>query len=108
VRSLLMLVCLIGSIYAISKFGDPITGTWVCSSVNAEGHSERSCTSDPRLQLKANHTYEWGREKGAWLYRLGAVTFSDLRAVGRLNSDRKLITEFDRNGKHYIMTFYKR
>ena len=107
-RGLLMLGCLIASIYAMSRMGDSIAGTWVCSSVNAGAHSERSCTSEPGLQLKADHTYQWGREKGAWQYRLSVVRFSDLQAIGRLNSDGKLVTEFDRNGKHYILTFYKR
>jgi hypothetical protein len=103
-----MLVCLIASIYAMSKFGDPIAGTWVCSSVNGGARSERSCTSEPGLQLKADHTYEWGGEKGAFRYSQGVVRFSHLRAMGRLNPDGKLITEFDRNGKHYVLTFYKR
>jgi hypothetical protein len=108
VRSLLMLMCLFASIYAMSKFGDPIAGTWVCSSVNAGPRSERSCTSEPGLQLKQDHSYEWGREKGAWQYTLGIIRFSELRVKGRLNSDGKLITEFDRDGKHYVLTFYKR
>ena len=107
-RSLFMLGCLIASIYAMSRMGDSIAGTWVCSSVNTGAHFARSCTSEPGLQLKADHTYQWGREKGAWQYRLGVVRFSDLQAIGRLNSDGKLITEFDRDGKHYVLTFYKR
>jgi hypothetical protein len=108
VRGLLMLGCLIASIYAMSRMGDSITGAWVCSSVNAGAHSERSCTSQPGLHLNADHTYQWGHEKGAWQVRLGVVRFSDLRAMGRLNPDGKLITEFDREGKHYVLTFYKR
>jgi hypothetical protein len=108
VRSLLMLGCLIASIYAMSRMGDSIAGAWVCSAVNAGAHSARSCTSEPGLHLNEDHTYQWGREKGAWQVRLGVVRFSDLQAIGRLNSDGKLITEFDRNGKHYVLTFYKR
>jgi len=108
VRSLFMLGCLIASIYAMSRMGDSIAGAWVCSSVNTGAHFARSCTSEPGLQLKADHTYQWGREKGAWQYRLGVVRFSDLEAIGRLNSDGKLVTEFDRDGKHYVLTFYKR
>lgn len=107
-RSLLMLVCLIASIYAMSRMGDSIAGTWVCSSVNSGGHSDHSCTSEPGLRLKADHTYEWGREKGAFQYSQGVLRFSGLRARGRLNSDGKLITEFARNGNRYILTFYKR
>ena len=107
-RSLLMLVCLIASIYAMRRIGDPIAGTWVCSSVNSGGHSDHSCTSEPGLQLKADHSYQWGREKGAFQYNQGLLRFSELRAMGRLNSDGKLITEFDRNGRHYVLTFYKR
>jgi hypothetical protein len=103
-----MLTCLIASIYAMSKIGDQIAGAWVCSSVITGAHSERSCTSEPGIRLQADHTYEWGGEKGAWQYRLGVVRFSELRAMARLNSDGKLVTEFDRNGKHYVLTFYKR
>ena len=107
-RSLFMLGCLIASIYAMSRMGDSIAGAWVCSSVNAGAHRARPCTSEPGLQLKADHTYQWGREQGAWQYRRGVVRFSDLQAIGRLNSDGKLVTEFDRDGKHYVLTFYKR
>lgn len=107
-RSLLMLTCLIASIYTMKKVADPISGTWVCSSVNAGTHSERSCTSEPGIRLQTDHTYEWGHEKGAWQYKLGLVRFSNLRAIARLNSDGKLITEFDRDGRHYALTFYKR
>jgi hypothetical protein len=108
VRSLLMLVCLIASLYAMSRIRDSIAGAWVCSSVHAGAHTERSCTSEPALRLNGDHTYAWGRETGAWQYRLGVIRFSNLRAIGRLNSDGKLIAEFDRNGQHYVLTFYKR
>ena len=107
-RSLLMLGCLIASIYAMSRMGDSIAGAWVCSSVNARVYAARSCTSEPALHLNPDHTYEWGREKGAWHIRRGVLRFSDLRAMGRLNPDGKLITEFDRDGRHYVLTFYKR
>ena len=107
-RSLLMLACLIASIYAMKRMNDPIAGTWVCSSVNAGVHSERSCTSEPGLQLKTDHSYQWGREKGAWRCSRDIIRFSGLRATGRLDSDGKLITEFDRNGSHYVLKFYKR
>lgn len=107
-RSLLMLTCLLASIYAMSKIGDPIAGTWVCSSVNAGAHSDRPCTSVPGIRLQPNHTYQWGNETGAWQYKQGMVSFSDLRAMARVNSDGKLITEFDRDGTHYVLTFYKR
>ena len=107
VRSLLMLACLSLSLYVMSRMGEPIAGGWACASLIGSGTSSHSCAAEPGLQLKANHTYEWGGETGTWQYSRGALWFSHLRAVGRLKPDGKLITEYDRNGNHYVLTFYK-
>lgn len=107
VRGLVMLACLGLSLYVMSRIGEPITGAWACSSLRDREQSSHPCAAEPGLELNADHTYEWGRETGTWQYSRGALWFSRLRATGRLSPDGKLVTEFDRNGKHYVLTFYK-
>ena len=107
-RGLLMLVCLMASIYAMSRMGETIPGGWVCASVNAGEQLDHSCTSEPGLQLGADHSYSWGHTRGMWQERQGVIRFSGLRATGKLNADGKLVTDFDRDGMHYRLTFYKR
>jgi hypothetical protein len=102
-----MLAGLILSLYAMSKLGDPIAGAWACSSIRTNGQTSHPCAAQPGLELKPDHTYEWGRETGTWQYSRGALWFSRLRAISRLSPDGKLITEFDRDGTHYVLTFYK-
>lgn len=106
-RSLLMLACLSLSLYVMSRLGNPIAGAWACSSIRAREQAASACAAEPGLELKADHTYEWGRESGTWQYSRGVLWFSRLRATSRLSPDGKLITEFDRNGQHYVLTFYK-
>jgi len=107
VRSLMMLAGLILSLYAMSKLGDPLAGAWACSSIRGSEQSSHACAAEPGLELKPDHTYMWGRETGTWQYREGLLRFSRLRATSRLSPDGKLITEFDRGGTHYVLTFYK-
>lgn len=106
-RGLMMLAGLILSLYVMSRLGEPIAGAWACSSIRGSEPSSQSCAAEPGLELKPDHTYTWGRQTGTWQYSRGMLWLSRLRASSRLSPDGKLITEFDRDGKHYVLTFYK-
>src|ERR1051326_9491147 len=86
---------------------EPIAGTWACQSMNAGAYTGRRCPLEPRLQLKGDNTYEWGRETGKWEYKGGALSLSGRAGKGRRNEDGKLLFEYDLNGKHYLLTLYR-
>lgn len=104
-RGLLMLASLGLSLYLMSRLGDPIAGAWTCSPVR--GTASNSRPAEPGLELSPDHTYQWGRQTGTWQYSRGELRFSHQRAIGRLSPDGRLVTEYDRNGEHYVLTFYK-
>ena len=104
----LILMCVAVSALAASQMGGSIAGTWACLSMSAGAYTGRSCRLEPWLRLKANKTYEWGREKGAWEYSKGVLSLSERTGRGSLSTDGKLIIEYDLNARHYVLTFYKR
>jgi hypothetical protein len=107
-RGLIMLVCLVASILAMSRIGGSMTGTWACLSMSAGSYTGRSCRLEPWLRLNRDNTYEWGREKGTWDHTKGVLSFSARNAKGRVNIEDKLIVEYDLSGKHYVLTLYRR
>ncbi len=107
-RGLIMLMCLVASILAMSQVGGSMTGTWACLSMSTGPYTGRSCHLEPWLRLNADHSYEWGREKGIWDYTKGVLSFSARKAKGRVNIDDRLLVEYDLNGKHYVLTLFRR
>jgi hypothetical protein len=89
------------------RAAEPIAGTWACQSMNVGAYTGRRCPLEPRLQLGADNTYEWGRETGKWEYKGGALSLSGRAGKGRRNEDGKLLFEYDLNGKHYLLTLYR-
>ena len=107
-RGLIMLACLVASIFAMSRIDGSMAGTWACLSLNEGSYTGRSCRLEPCLRLNGDNTYEWGREKGNWDYTKGVLSFSGRKSQGRVNIDGKLLIEYHLNGKHYVLTLYRR
>ncbi len=87
---------------------DRLAGTWACQSMAAGAYTGRRCPLEPWLKILPDKSYEWGREKGRWEYRGGALTLSERSGAGRLDSNGKLIFEYDLRGQHYVLTLYQR
>lgn len=85
-----------------------LVGVWACQSMNAGAYTGRPCRTEPWLHLNADGSYEWSREQGHWQYENGTLRLSERAGQGRLNSDGKLVFEYDLNGKHYTLILYKR
>lgn len=85
-----------------------IAGVWACQSISGGAYTGRACRTEPWLKLEAENSYAWGRETGKWLFANKVLTLSKRKGNGHLDADGKLIYEYDMNGKHYVMTLYKR
>ncbi len=83
-------------------------GVWACQSMSMGAYTGRSCPMEPWLHLNADGSYEWSSEQGRWQVKSGALTLSERAGAGHLNSDGKLIFEYDLHGKHFVLTLYKR
>lgn len=115
-RDHLLFGCLVGILVfsflaplTVASISDnDIVGTWACQSMNAGAYTGRPCRTEPWLKLYPEGKYEWGREQGRWQFKEKALTLSERKGSGHLNSDGKLVFEYDLNGKHYALTLYKR
>ena len=87
---------------------ESLAGTWACQSMAAGAYTGRPCRLEPWLKLKADSTYEWGRENGRWEYKQGALRLSGRSGQGRRSEDGKLVFEYDLRGSHYTLTLYRR
>ena len=76
--------------------------------MNMGAYTGRPCRMEPWLHLNSGGSYEWSSDKGTWEYKNKTLTLSKRSGSGHLNADGKLIFEYDLNGKHYVLTLYKR
>jgi len=88
--------------------GDAIVGVWACQSISGGAYTGRSCRLEPWLKIKEDNSYEWGRETGEWKFENQTLRLSKRKGKGRLNSDGKLIFEYEMNGTQYVLALYKR
>lgn len=86
-----------------------VAGTYANLSFNVDGAGGQNRLM-PRLELRADGSYRWGRESGRFEYREGKIYLSGSYAVwgpGRLDKDMKIWFEFTKQGKHYTVTLYR-
>jgi len=83
-----------------------VVGTYANLSFNVDGGGGQSRLM-PRLELRKDSSYQWGRESGTYEYRDGKVYLSGSYAAwgpGKVDKDYKIWFEFTKNGKHYTVT----
>lgn len=85
-----------------------LSGVWACQSLAAGAFTGRPCRLEPWLALHADGSYRWGREEGVWEWKDGKLALSKRSGRGHLDSDGKLIFEYERNGETYRLTLYRR
>ncbi|HEV2495341.1 MAG TPA: hypothetical protein VG204_19970 [Terriglobia bacterium] len=64
----------------------------------------------PRLELRRDQTYRWGRESGTFQFRVERLYFSGSYAAwgpGYVDKDRRIWFQFSKNGKHFTVTMYR-
>ena len=86
-----------------------VAGTYANLSFNVDGAGGQNRLM-PRLELRADGAYRWGRESGTYEYREGKVTLSGSYASwgpGRVDEDLKIWFEFTKQGKQYAVTMYR-
>ena len=103
------LIVLVGATVQTALPGEGIAGTYANLSFNVDGAGGQNRLM-PRLELKADSTYRWGRESGTYEFRDGKILLSGSYAAwgpGKVDKDRKIWFEFTKNGKHYAVTMYR-
>lgn len=108
------MVLLLLSPSAASAAGEPaptrerLVGTWACQSVYGGPFTGRSCPTWPQLILNEDGTYVWGSERGAWTIEDGRLRLSARTGTGRLDTDGRLVVEYEVKGVAYRQTLFKR
>ncbi len=85
-----------------------LAGTWACQSVYGGPFTGRACPTWPQLSLRTDGTYTWGSEKGTWEVKEGRLHLSGRTGTGHLDTDGKLIVEYDVKGTQYRQTLFRR
>lgn len=109
--SFLFVLLIAGTSFAesIGRAADAdIVGVWACQSISGGAYTGRPCRLEPWLKIKEDKYYEWGRDNGEWNFANQTLTLSKRKGKGHLNSDGKLIFEYEMKGKKYVLTLYKR
>jgi hypothetical protein len=86
-----------------------VAGTYANLSFNVDGAGGQNRLM-PRLELRADQTYRWGRESGTYEYRDGRIYLSGSYSSwgpGRVDEDGKIWFEFTKGGKRYTVTMYR-
>jgi hypothetical protein len=86
-----------------------VVGTYANLSFNVDGAGGQNRLM-PRLDVRADGTYHWGRESGTYKYTGGKLQLSGSYAAwgpGRVDKDRKIWFEFTKGGKHFTVTMYR-
>jgi len=86
-----------------------VVGTYRNLSFNVNGAGGQNRLM-PGLELRDDHTYQWGRESGKYEYRDGRVSLSGSYAAwgpGKVDPDSRIRFEFTKNGKHFTVTMYR-
>lgn len=86
-----------------------LAGTYANLSFNVDGMGGQNRLM-PRLELRRDQTYRWGRESGNWQLRDGKLYFSGTYASwgpGYVDQDRRIWFQFTKNGKHFTVTMYR-
>jgi hypothetical protein len=110
-RIVLCLLMLWGCCPALgASEGSPnIVGTYANLSFNVDGAGGQNRLM-PRLELRTDGTYRWGRESGTYKFHDGEVRLSGSYAAwgpGRVDKDRKIWFAFTKGGKHFTVTMYR-
>ena len=86
-----------------------VAGTYANLSFNVDGGGGQNRLM-PRLELRADQTFLWGRESGTYQVREGGLYFSGSYSTwgpGRVDKDRKIWFQFTKGGKHFVVTMYR-
>lgn len=91
-----------------SAFASPasVVGTYANLSYNVDGAGGQNRLM-PRLELRADGRYQWGREAGTYEYKAGKVRLSGSYAAwgpGSIDDDHRIRFEFVRGGKKFTVT----
>ncbi|GEM_PF-3575034 len=87
-----------------------VAGTYANLSFNVDGYGGAN-RGMSWLYLLSNGTYIWGREQGTYSCRGGMLYLSGSYSAwgpGRIDADMKIWYEFNKSGKKYTVTMYRR
>ncbi len=106
---ILVILTLLAATLAAKDGPAGLVGTYANLSFNVDGAGGQNRLM-PRLELRADYAYRWGRETGTYEYRDGRVYLSGSYASwgpGRVDKDSKIWFEYRKNGKLYTVTMYR-
>jgi hypothetical protein len=86
-----------------------LVGTYAKVSFNVDGVGGQNRLM-PRLELRADQTYRWGRESGTYRLRDGRLYFSGSYATwgpGYVDRDQRVQFQFAKGRKHSTVTMYR-
>ena len=86
-----------------------LAGTYRCRSYNVGGAGGRPPVGTPPLVLNADGTYAMSREHGTFRVTGDKIVLSEskIRGPGKLGPNHQIVFEYDYNGLHHVVTYWR-